>query len=175
MRRKVHVRFLGEGTAVTPFPYPTEKDMLGHTAVDFLRPLSFRAEAECRVCLLPLGGIYWEDELPAYEALHKLPESDRNAILRLFSIRFKIWAKQRLSADDQEYWNVACSQVPTYALFHRLELSTDERQAQERVEREAQKCFEALIAGADDLTVTEGEDGLRSFSATFDLTKNETE
>jgi hypothetical protein len=48
-----------------------------------------------------LGSIYWDDEMPDTAELVTLPEGDRNRILRLFSIRFKVWDGKRLSDDEQ--------------------------------------------------------------------------
>jgi len=36
---------------------------------------------------LPLGGIYWEDEMPDLRQIMKIHEEDRNQMFRLFSIR----------------------------------------------------------------------------------------
>src|SRR5437660_7298024 len=41
--------------------------------------------------ILPLGSIYWDDEIPDITQFVTLPEDDRSRILHLFSIRFKIW------------------------------------------------------------------------------------
>jgi len=147
--------------------------MLSEAAIDFLAPLTFRATAERRSCLLPLSGIYWEDEIPDFKALLKLPEQDRSLVLRLFSIRFSIWDGEELPEADQLYWDQARLQVPNYALFQRLDLSLEDRRAQDAVLREAIECFDAFFAGADEVKITEDEHGMKSFSATIDLTKDE--
>ncbi|MEM7392569.1 MAG: hypothetical protein AAF492_09480, partial [Verrucomicrobiota bacterium] len=126
--------------------------------------------AERQTCVLPLGGIYWDDEIPEFRALMDIPESDRLSILNLFRIRFKIWDGEPPSGEDKVFWDVARNQVPDYPLFRRLELSEDDRAAQEHVERSAEEGFEALFADADEVSVTE-ENGFQSFSVTFDLTK----
>jgi hypothetical protein len=147
--------------------------MLSEAAVAFLSPLRYRADAERRSSLLPLGGIYWVDELPDFALLLKLPEDDRNLIYRLFNIRFKIWNREALSVADQSFWEIARSQVSTYPLFQRLELSADDQRAQDEVVRDAVEGLGALFDGADEVRVTENEHGFASFSATFDLTKDQ--
>jgi hypothetical protein len=119
--------------------------------------------------MIPMGGIYWADEIPDFHALMDVPKSDRDLIFRLFSIRFKLWAGDVLSADDQSYWDTARRLVPEYPVFHRAEISDDDRAAQTDAERDAMDGFEALLGDADELTVN--DDG--SFSATFDLTKDQ--
>jgi hypothetical protein len=146
--------------------------MLSDAAIAFLLPLKHRIDAERQSCILPLGGIYWDDEIPDFHALLKVPDHDRHLILRLFSIRFKIWDSQPLSQSDTEFWETARSQVPEYPLFERLELSEEDRRAQEQVERDAIEGFEALFGDADKVEIHESEQGFHSFSATFDLTKD---
>jgi hypothetical protein len=147
--------------------------MLSKAAIAFLSPLTYRANAERRSCLLPLGGIYWEDEIPDFDVLLELSERDRNLVYRLFSIRFKSWNGETLSDADQSFWVKARSQVPNYPLFQRLELSAEDQRAQDEVERDAVEGFRALFGDADEVKVTENEHGLMSFSATFDLTKDQ--
>ncbi len=62
--------------------------MLSEGALEYLQTLSYDSDAEGRSCIIPLGGIYWADEIPDFHALLKVPKSDRDLIYRLFSIRF---------------------------------------------------------------------------------------
>lgn len=142
--------------------------MLSNGALKYLRPLTFDSSAERRSCMIPMGGIYWSDEIPDFRALMDVPKSDRNLIFRLFSIRFKLWAGEQLSDADQSYWDAARTQVPDYPVFHRVQISADDRVAQAAAEQDALAGFEALLGDADEVTVN--NDG--SFSATFDLTKD---
>lgn len=148
--------------------------MLSERAVKFLSALSFRPDAERLGSLLPLGGIYWADEIPDFETLLKVPEQDRNLIYRLFSIRFKIWDGETLSEVDQDFWDMARSQAPNYPLFQRLELSADDKRAQDQVEQDAVEGFRMLFAQGDKVEITEHEHGTKSFAITIDLTKNQT-
>jgi len=147
--------------------------MLSDIAVNYLSPLEYRPDAERRSCVLPLGGIYWSDEIPDFRHLLEVPENDRNLIYRLFSIRFKIWDGDDLSGDDQQFWDTARSQVSGYPLFRRLQLSPEDRLAQDRMEQDALASLEALFAGAERIAITTDKHGFQSFSATFDLTKDD--
>jgi hypothetical protein len=144
--------------------------MLSTTAIAFLSPLTYRADAQRQTCFMPLGGIYWEDEIPDFELLFEIPEHDRYLIFRLFSIRFTLWAGKELPSDDQRFLDEARSQVPTYPLFRRLKLDADDRRAQEEFEQSAIKSFEELFADADEVKLTQ-KGGVGHFSATFDLTE----
>jgi len=67
------------------------QERLSTATAQMLAALSFRSDAKRSVCILPLGSIYWDDEIPDLAQLMTLPEGDRNTVLHLFSIRFKIW------------------------------------------------------------------------------------
>ena len=94
-------------------------------------------------------------------------------IYKLFSIRFEIWDSKTISESDQTFWDEARALVPEYPLFRRLQLSTEDRQAQDEVECKAIAGFEALCAGAKEVQVTKNEHGFNSFSVTIDLTKDQ--
>ncbi len=118
--------------------------MLSDSAIQYLQPFMYRADAKRILWHIPLGGICWDDEITDFMDLFKLSQEDRNSITRLFSIRFKIWDGEPLSSDDQQFWDTARSQVPHYALFHRLVLSDEDRAAQEQVESEILRGFDIL-------------------------------
>ncbi len=144
---------------------------LSEATVAILGGLHFRAEARRMVSLIPLGSIYWEDEMPDYLSLMKLSEDEKNAVWRLFAIRFKIWDSERLSAEDESFWESARSDVPDWALFFRLTLSADDREARRQTEAEVEKEFESFFGDADHVEVTDKDHGIQEWSATFDLTK----
>jgi hypothetical protein len=149
-------------------------EMLSEATAAQLSARTYRCDAKRRFCLLPLGGIYWEDEIPDLRQLWKLPEEDRNQIYRLFGIRYRIWKGASLHEDDQLFWETARSQVPDWALFQRVKVSPADQLAQDQTERIAKEEFEALLAEADQVTVSEKYPGVEAFSATFDLTKSVT-
>ena len=146
--------------------------MLAPATVEYLTSLEYREDAERRVCWLPLGGIYWEDEIPDFKELLRLDEADRILVYRLFSIRFRVWEQQELSTEQQDFWESARSQVPNCPIFRRLDLSQEDRQAQLQVQQEAIEGFRDLMSNADAFEINEIADGVQSFSATIRLTNN---
>ncbi len=146
--------------------------MLSETTLAHLSDLTYRSDAERRVCLLPLGGIYWEDEMPALRQIMKIPEEDRNQMFRLFGIRVKLWKGEALPADDQLFWDTARLQTPSWALFQRQTISADDRHAQDEAERATTKGLGELFARADKVSISE-KDGLQRFTATLDLKKQQ--
>ena len=147
--------------------------MLSETTLGFLSTLTYRGNAKRRVCWLPLGGIYWEDEMPDIHHLMKVPEDDRNQIFRLFAIRLRLWKGEPLVDAEQQFWDATYSQVPGWAFFRRQQISDEDQQAQEQAERSTADALEALLADADQVTIRQ-KDGVQQFSATFDLTKGQT-
>ena len=147
--------------------------MMSETTLGFLSTLTYRADAKRQVCWLPLGGIYWDDEMPDIRYLMNIPEDDRNQIFRLFAIRLRLWKSESLPDAEQQFWDTAHSQVPSWAFFRRQQISDDDQRAQEQAERGAADAVEALLFDADRLSISE-KDGVQEFSATFDLTKRKT-
>ena len=73
-----------------------------------------------------------------------------------------------MSDADQSYWDAAQTQVPDYPVFHRVQISDEDRVAQAVAEQDALAGFDALFSDAEEVTVN--NDG--SFSATFNLTQD---
>lgn len=147
--------------------------MMSETTLGFLSTLTYRADAKRQVCWLPLGGIYWEDEMPDIHHLTNIPEGDRNEIFRLFGIRLRLWKGEPLPDAEQQFWDTTYLQVPTWAFFRRTQISDDDQHAQEQAEQGSADALEALLADADRVSIRE-KDGVLEFSATFDLTKGQT-
>lgn len=145
--------------------------ILSETALAYLSALTYRPAAERRTCVLPISGIYWEDEIPDLHQLMKLPEGALVQILRLFHIRYRIWQGTPLVEDEQHIWNSAKSLWPDCPLFQRVELSRDDQLAQDAALRYAAEITDALFADADQVRVVEKCPGVQEISATFDLTK----
>lgn len=146
---------------------------MSETTLGFLSTLTYRADAKRQICWLPLGGIYWDDEMPDIRHLMNIPEDDRNQIFRLFTIRLRLWKGETLPDAEQQFWDTTYSQVPSWAFFRRQQISDDDQHAQEEAERSAAEALEALLADADRVSIIE-KDGVQEFSATFDLTKRPT-
>jgi hypothetical protein len=144
--------------------------MLSTVTLEYLSTLRYRADAKRQVCWLPLAGIYWDDELPDIQHLMQITEDDRNKIFRLFGIRVRIWKREALSYEDQQFWDTAQSLVPDWAFFRRQRVSADDLQLQQQAEQATTEALEAWFADADHAEVTQ-KDGVQSFSLTFDLTR----
>ncbi|MGE5323447.1 MAG: hypothetical protein ACM3SW_11320 [Actinomycetota bacterium] len=147
--------------------------MLSPNTLAYLSTLTYRADAKRLVCILPLGSIYWDDEMPPMWELVRVPEADREEVLRVFALRMKIWDREILSEDDQQFWDSVRSAAPSWAIFQRLELSPGDQRERAEAEQACAKEFEEFLADADEVTVSEGKSGLQSFSATFRLTEDE--
>ena len=78
---------------------------MSETTLGFLSTLTYRADAKRQVCWLPLGGIYWEDEMPDIRHLMNIPEDDRNQIFRLFAIRLRLWKGEPLPDGERRFWD----------------------------------------------------------------------
>lgn len=147
--------------------------MLGKATLSHLSGLTYRSDAKRQVCLVPLGGIYWDDEMPDLRQIMKIiPEDDRNQMFRLFSIRVRLWRGEALPADEQLFWDTARSQMSTWALFQRLIISADDRHAQDEAERAATEGLRELLARADKVSIS-AENELQRFSATSHLNKEQ--
>jgi hypothetical protein len=144
--------------------------MMTETTLAQLRTLTYRADAQRRVCWLPLGGIFWDDELPRAQGMIKFPEEDRTEIVRLFGIRVRLRKGEPVSDEERLLWDLTRSQLPEWPLFQRLTISPDDLQAQEEAEQATTEVVEQLFADADEVAITE-KDGIQRISATFDLTK----
>ena len=148
---------------------------LDSAVVSCLSKLSYRPDASQQVCIIPLSGIYWDDEMPAASELFRLAESSQMQIFRLFSIRYKLWDGETLSMEDQQFWDSARAQVPGAAIFQRTTLSPADQSAHREARQSCEQEFAQFFADADEVTLTDLGSGIQSFSAKFDLTKNEAE
>ena len=143
--------------------------MLNKDIAGLLDSRQYRGDANRAVCLMPLGSICWDDEMPDFRDLARFSADELKVIWRIFGIRFKIWDGQQLSTEDQFAWDAARLAAPNWALFQRLALSAEDRAAREEVENGVEKDWEEFLRGADEVKVTDEGQGVQSFSATFDL------
>jgi hypothetical protein len=148
--------------------------MLSETTLEYLSTLTYRSDAGRGVDLLPLGAIFWDDEMPEMRRRVGSPEDDQSIIDRLFAIRLKMWRGEDISERDQILWERVRSQVPDWAIFHRSKLSAEDQFERISVEQACAAEFESLLAEADQVTIGEDEHGQQRVWFTFDLTKEQT-
>lgn len=107
--------------------------------------------------------------------LARLAEGDRLQIFRLFSIRYRLWDGEALSMEDQQFWDSAHGQVPYTPIFQRITLSPADQSAHTEARQSCEQEFEQFFADADEVTLIDQGSGVQSFSAKFDLAKNDPE
>jgi len=134
-----------------------------------LSVLTYREDAKRQVCLLPLAGIYWDDELPDLRELFKISEDDREQIFRLFGLRCQVWKGEVLGGEDRQFWENMQSLMPTWAFFERHEVTPEDLQAQDDASRSTTEVLQAWFADADEVSVTE-KMGVQRFSLKLELT-----
>jgi hypothetical protein len=83
----------------------------------------------------------------------------------------QIWDHVKLEEGDQEFWDDARIQAPSFALFRRLELSAEDRTAQDATFRETAEGLENWFSRADKVEISESEIGT-SFSLAYNSTKD---
>ena len=143
--------------------------MFSEKTNEILRSLRFDRDAETISCLLPLGSIFWSDELPQWKFLAFPEGADRNAIMRLFAIRTNYWNTGQIADDDRSVWDDAKAQFPDWPFFRRLQLTATQRDEHEATQLQLENLFEELSIDADEFVVSNGPKGFSSFSATFDV------
>jgi len=122
--------------------------MLSKNAVALLEALPYRPDAGWRVNILPFGSIYWEDEMPSLRDLSD-KQDDMLIIHAMFGIRLKLWGREVPDAQEQRLWDAVRSQAPRWALFHRLSLNEEQKQARAEAERQVEREFECLSDDSD--------------------------
>lgn len=110
--------------------------MLSVAAVEVLSRLPYQPDAQLLVNVHPFGGVYWADEMPGIRQFIHCLRQDRAVILRMFSIRRELWIAEALSDGDKELWDSIRTQVPTWPLFRRLELTDEDKLARQEAEKQ---------------------------------------
>ena len=116
--------------------------MLSEAAVEVLSSLPYQPDAQWLVNVYPFGSIYWADEMPDIRQFVHCLEQDRAEILWMFSIRRELWDAQALSDGDKDLWDSIRAQVPTWALFRRLDLSDNDQLARQKAEQQLAQEFD---------------------------------
>jgi hypothetical protein len=111
-----------------------------------IKALRYDHKAEIIYCPLPLGSIYFSDELP--DGL--LPErvGDFIQVMRVLGIRVNLWNGLALSEEDRAIWEEASIRFSDWPIFKRLELTLEQRKAHEGVLEDV----EAALASLNDAT-----------------------
>ena len=141
--------------------------MFSENTNQIISSLRFDPNAETIYSLLPLGSIFWADELPPLKFLAF--GEDGSKIMRLFAIRIAYWETHQIPESDLSFWEQAQQQFPEWPFFSRLELTSAQHQQHKDAQREMENFFEEFSTLGDDIVVSEGADGFNSFSATFNL------
>ena len=82
--------------------------MLSEKAISLLADLTYREDAVREINLIPLSGIYWEDEFPMFgDTAEILSEQDRREIMSLFCIRVALWRGHTPMEYEQKRWDDA--------------------------------------------------------------------
>ena len=144
---------------------------LSSSLIAYMSALTYRADSKRLVSLMPLSGIYWDDEIPDLRGLLSLGEDDKMLYLRLFAIRIRLWRSEALSDEDQNLWDTVRTQVPTCPVFMRLHISDDDRKTQCEAEEETDEMLDGLFSGAKEVTWTDVGSGAKEFTAKFDFTE----
>ena len=142
---------------------------LSKRGVEIIESLRFEPQAEMRLCLIPLGSVYWSDELPVKMFLEFREAADRDFAMRLFAIRINFWNNGAMKEEDQAFWNEAKARFPSWPIFQRLELTNESKSAHLKVQAEAEQFFVAL----SELGEMSNEGDYSSFCATFRLEDND--
>lgn len=114
-----------------------------------LQSLTYNPHAQIKSCLTPYGGIYWDDELPAYEVLLSFPGQEYLYPFFMLNVRRKLWDHESLSEEEQRQWKRAQEIYPNWPIFQRLQISEDDYQKQLACEHDSQQFCKAMPSNAD--------------------------
>ena len=171
--RVSHHHLVRRSCSVTPWPGQLNRSppmqMFSEETIRIISSLKYDPAAEAVSCLIPLGSIFWSDELPRLK-FHAFTEGvDRETIMRLFAIRINYWNTGEISDQDESLWEGAKTLFPHWPFFRRLHLTEAERLEHDETQRQMENFFTELADGADQFVVSEGPEGFSSFSATFQV------
>jgi len=118
--------------------------MLSERMVAVLSALQYRADDKCLICIDPLQGIYWNDEMPEDDMAGFQPRDweEMRMVFQMFEIRRQLWDGTVLNAWDRQLWDAVLRQVPDWPLFKRLSLTDEQRAERQKGEWELQQEFE---------------------------------
>jgi len=140
--------------------------MLSESTVALLAGFTYRTDAKRGINYLPLSGIYWNDELPNSHLWRELPKDDYRELIRLFALRRKICRSQSLSDAEKQFWDIARSTVPDWALFSRTTFSEADRKVDAMVYRCVTDAMDEFLAGQEKVSIRE-KDGVQTHSVSW--------
>jgi len=120
---------------------------LSQKAVLILSAMHYDPNAGWGFNVTEFGSIFWHDELPDPFALCQ-NRDDISLIYSMFALRLNIWDGHALTAEDQRLWDSVKAQVPDWALFKRLLLTKQQKQARKDAETEVEffwTCLEEYV------------------------------
>ena len=141
--------------------------MMSDTAKKYLSSLVFSRDAKKMCSLIPLGGIYWSDEISDFRALSRMPDEARGEIYRLFRIRYALWDGVELSAEDLKFLELVRVMVPTCPIFKRLIPTQEDLEAQQGTREEVRGIYEMMEGRSEFVEQEINKDG--SMSTTWRL------
>ncbi|HEU4389909.1 MAG TPA: hypothetical protein VFV34_19055 [Blastocatellia bacterium] len=117
--------------------------------------LRYDPEAEIIYCPLPLGSIYFSDEVPddlipedAPDGLSPETVRDFMQVMEVLGVRVNLWNSYELSAEEQALWTEARQRFPEWPIFQRPELTLEQRKEHESILEDVGSWFGSL--GASD-------------------------
>jgi hypothetical protein len=163
------VRFRRRFPANRPI-IPASPSMFAESTVERLSACTYRDDAKRVINYIPFSGIHWDDEMPRSESWSKFAGDDYRRIVHLFALRSRMWRGEALSEDDQQFWDVARSVVPGWALFRRTTVSQADRETDDEVYTYVTKMMDEFLAEEENVSVTETE-GVQRYSVIWDVPK----
>jgi len=136
--------------------------MLNEAAKNYLKSLIYKSDAEIINCMIPLGGIYWNDEITDFQVIHDLPDDARKDIYRLIQIRYNLWDGEELSQSDMRFLQAALALVPDCPLFKRLQPTEAILRAQKGAQGELDNIHTFMAERSKKAELTRNVDGTQS-------------
>lgn len=147
--------------------------LVSNEGAAIIESLRFDPQARMRWSILPLGSIYWTDELPPLMFLEFKQNDDRMFVMHLFAVRINFWTNGEMNDEEATFWNEAKARFPNWPIFQRLNVSDEIKRDHEECQKEMEEFFMTIADEADEFERRKDGDYFESFSAKFDLTKDE--
>jgi hypothetical protein len=146
---------------------------LSNEGAAIIETLRFDPQAQMGWSILPLGSVYWTDELPPLKFLAFKRNEDQRFVMQLFAIRINFWTNGEMNDEEVTYWNEAKTRFPNWPIFQRLNATDEIKREHEQCQKQMEEFFTTIADEADEFERRKDGDYFESFSAKFDLTKDE--